>query len=75
MGFFSIEGKNKAWWHFFKVKYTLKDRSNGGLKNRASEKTKWCRYFWHRSVFFNDDVDTVAADDVEEMGHAALVSS
>ena len=53
--------------------YTLKDRSDGGLKNRASEATKWCRYFWHRSVFLNDDVDTAAADDdVEEMGQAAF---
>ena len=55
------------------ISYTLKGRSDGGLKNRASEKTKWCRYFWHRSVFLNDDVDTAAADDdVEEMVQAAF---
>ena len=43
------------------ISCTLKGRSDGGLKNRASEATKWCRYFWHRSVFLNDDVDTAAA--------------
>ena len=55
------------------ISYTSKGRSDGGLKNCASEKTKWCRYFWHRSVFFNHDVDTAAADDdAEEMGQAAF---
>ena len=69
MGFFSIEGKNSLGGFFY---LTLKGRRNGGLKNRASETTKWCRYFWHRSVFFNHDVDTAAADDdAEEMGQAA----
>ena len=55
------------------ISYTLKGRSDGGLKNCTSETTKWCRYFWHRSVFLNDDVDTAAADDdVEEMGQTAF---